>query len=73
MVGDHENLQLVRLIMINIIYILCKYSQRKLDYIAFYFNKLLSVALRFPKGILFSARLVADISLNTDLSEIRQI
>jgi hypothetical protein len=73
MVGDHENLQLVRLIMINIIYILCKYSQRKLDYMAFYFNKLLTVAHRFPKGILFSARLVTDIITNSELSEIKHI
>ena len=67
MMGEHENLLLVRLIMINIIYILCKYSQRKLDYIAFCFNKLLSVALRFPKGIMFSGRLVGDIMVNPDL------
>ncbi len=64
MAGENENFQLGRLIMINIMYILCKYSQRKQENILFFFLKIYPVALRFPKGILFSCRLVNDIFLS---------
>jgi len=54
-------LQLARLIMINIMYLLCKYSMKKLDNIPVFIGRFLPVALRFPKGLLFSCRLINDI------------
>lgn len=47
--------------MLNISYILNKYSQSRLETVSFFLDYLLPVSLRLPKLILFSARIVYDV------------
>jgi len=71
---EQENIQLIRLIMLNIFYILNKYSQFRPETVSFFMDYLLPVTTRLPKLILFSAKIVYDIlAIGVPENEVRRV
>ncbi len=54
--------------MLNIFYILNKYSSFREETIKFFLGVILPVVTRFQKGILFSSRMINEILLSSSLS-----
>jgi hypothetical protein len=71
---EQENIQLIRLIMLNIFYILNKYSQFRPETVSFFMDYLLPVSTRHPKLILFSGKIVHDIlQIGIPDNEVRRV
>jgi hypothetical protein len=64
---EAENLQLQKVIMLNIFHILAKYSSSRNESIVFLLELLLPVSIRFPKGILFSCKILSEAIFNRPL------
>jgi hypothetical protein len=62
-IQEQENIQLIRLIMLNISYILNKYSSqnKRKETIGFFMDYLLPVSIRLPKQILFAVKIVHEV------------
>jgi len=67
--GDRENLQIIKLAILNVSYILIKYQRNTVDFRNFFLDFIVSTNTKYQKGILFTCKILLQIlRQNNDLA-----
>ena len=62
--GDKENLQIIKMVSLNVSHILIKYQRQGVEFKNFFFDYIVTANTKYQKGILFSCKILNYIILS---------